>query len=115
MNDAAQIGKIVRQLREKQSLTQAELATKIGWKQPAICTLEKGRRKFISTTDLNAIALALHSQPEEFLYANESDNYVSPPSPHLITRISEQVAQLSTYQQERVWNIVAEVVSALSQ
>ncbi len=59
-----QLGSTLRQEREKQGLTQAQLATKIGMDEPAISRIEKGLNLNPTLDTLNRIAAGLGKKIE---------------------------------------------------
>ncbi len=116
MNDAVQVGKIVRQLRVERQITQAELAERMGWQQPAVCVFEKGRRKVLDVKDVQKLTNIFNVSPEQLLYNDVQEDTVPEESStnQFISRIIDQIAQLNSRQQERMWRIVAEIVAAWS-
>ena len=55
-SDAIVIGQLLRMMREKQNLSQAEIAQRMGLKQPAIARLERQRDVKLSTLQEWAVA-----------------------------------------------------------
>jgi transcriptional regulator with XRE-family HTH domain len=57
--DAQSLGQRIRTAREKQGLSQEELAAKLGWGQRAISELERGKRK-LAVTEVAQLAEGLN-------------------------------------------------------
>jgi DNA-binding XRE family transcriptional regulator len=55
-SDAIVIGQLLRMIREKQKMSQAEIAKRMGLKQPAIARLERQRDVKLSTLQEWALA-----------------------------------------------------------
>ncbi len=116
MNSVAQIGETVRQLRVNKNISQIVLAEQIGWHQPAISIFEQGKRKSLDVKDLRAIAEVLEVKPEDLLYNSPEkeklfttqDSLTTPPIP-----IIKQLTHLSPLKQEKLWNIVAEIIELM--
>lgn len=58
-NKYVEIGKRIRNLREKEGLTQADLSKSLGYTPTAISLIESGERK-VKINDLEVIAKVLH-------------------------------------------------------
>jgi len=63
-------GERVRQIRTEKGWTQAELSGRLGWHQPVLCDLEKGRHAATLET-VERMARALDVAPAE-LMSNEN-------------------------------------------
>ena len=107
MEEVALIGAQVRHLRQLRSMSQQELATLVGWHQPAISSFENGLRNNLNITDLMAIARALDVRVELLLEpvtfhhrANENFSTNSKPA-----QLLESVYRLSPIQRERIRGI----------
>lgn len=63
MSDLEQFGYFVRELREKAGLTQEELARRVRTSRPTITSIERGYRRYISTSLVIKLAAALEVPP----------------------------------------------------
>lgn len=59
-------GERVRQIRSERGLTQVELSQRLGWHQPVLCDLEKGRHAATLDT-VKKIANALGVPPADLV------------------------------------------------
>lgn len=93
------IGERVRQLREDRGLSQAELARRIGIKQPSLWLIEKGETRTVKVSTLEALCEAL-STTKEFLLRGD-DCHDSPESLELSAMESELIHILRTLPPDR--------------
>lgn len=63
MLDLEALGEVIRDERERQGMTQAELGRRVGLSRPSISLLERGSTKFPKIATLEAIAAALNLPP----------------------------------------------------
>jgi transcriptional regulator with XRE-family HTH domain len=114
MNEIGQIGRIVRELRKEYGLSQMSLGEAIGWKQPAICAFERGRRKRLDIADVKKLANALEIPSQRLLYTLDQEATIEiAANSDPITYLAEQLNHLSPWQQERVLTAIAEITSAI--
>lgn len=73
----AEIGKRIRDARERHGLTQEDLATAISLTRTSITNIERGRQRFLLHT-LYDIAVALHEEPYVLLPGLD---VLQPPTP----------------------------------
>lgn len=111
MNEVMQIGKMVQQFRKGCGLTQVGLGKAIGWKQPAICALERGKRKGLDIRDVKKIAGALQIPPQRLLYSMEWEE--TGEAATNTSALLEQLGQLDAWQQQKLLKAVIEIASAM--
>lgn len=63
------VGLVIKELRHKAGISQAELADRIGRTQQAVSLVEQGRRAPRNADDLDVLARALGVEPSQFLAA----------------------------------------------
>ena len=62
--DLEALGDVIREERERQGMTQAELGRRVGLSRPSISLLERGSTKFPKIATLEAVATALGLPPQ---------------------------------------------------
>jgi transcriptional regulator with XRE-family HTH domain len=61
------LGQLIRQAREKEGLTQGELAAALKWPQSRVAELETGKAENIGFTRLRKVCAALKTPPWKLL------------------------------------------------
>ena len=110
--DEKAIGRRLRDLRKRQGMTQAELATELGVNQTAVSDYEKGEVR-IHAAMLAALAKALKTSADAILGLQKSKENGQAPDRRFLRRI-EKLHQLSRRDQQSILGTIDAFLSKVS-
>ena len=67
INNAKELGQIVKKIREAKKISQEDLASRLDWKQPVVSRIENGQRKRIGVSEIQSLAHALQIDIQELV------------------------------------------------
>jgi transcriptional regulator with XRE-family HTH domain len=110
--DEKAIGKRIRDLRKRQGMTQAELATELGVNQSAVSDYEKGEVR-IHAAMLAGLAKALKASADEILGLEKAKGNGQAPDRRFLRRI-ERLHRLSRRDQQAILGTIDAFLSKVS-